>query len=55
MVDYLTGLLMVIGGTFCLVASVGVVRLPDTYRVDPTNGLAGELRVLLGPESVLAS
>lgn len=31
------------------------VRLPDKYRVDPTNGLAGELRVLLGPESVLAS
>ena len=30
-----------------------IVRLPDTYRVDPSNGLAGELRVLLGPESVL--
>ena len=30
MVDYLTGLLMVIGSIFCLVASVGVVRLPDT-------------------------
>ena len=32
-----------------------IVRLPDTYRVDATNGLAGELRVLLGPEAVLAS
>ncbi len=30
-----------------------VVRLPDAYRVDPSNGLAGELRVLLGPEAVL--
>lgn len=29
MVDYLAGLLMVIGGIFCLVASVGIVRLPD--------------------------
>jgi multicomponent Na+:H+ antiporter subunit G len=29
MVDYLTGLLMVIGSIFCLVASVGIVRLPD--------------------------
>ena len=30
MVDYLTGLLMVFGSIFCLVASVGIVRLPDT-------------------------
>ncbi len=30
-----------------------VVRLPNAYRVDPANGLAGELRVLLGPEAVL--
>ena len=29
MIDFLTGLLMLIGGIFCLVASVGVVRLPD--------------------------
>ena len=29
MVDYLTGLLVIIGGIFCLVAAVGVVRLPD--------------------------
>ena len=29
MVDYLAGLLMLIGGIFCLVASVGIVRLPD--------------------------
>ena len=29
MVDYLTGLLMVSGSIFCLVASVGIVRLPD--------------------------
>ena len=30
------------------------VQLPDGFRVDPSNGLAGELRVLLGPEAVLA-
>ena len=29
MVDYLTGLLMLFGSIFCLVASVGIVRLPD--------------------------
>lgn len=29
MVDFLTGLLMLMGAVFCLVASVGVVRLPD--------------------------
>ena len=29
MIEYLTGLLMLIGGIFCLVASVGIVRLPD--------------------------
>ena len=29
------------------------VQLPDEYRVDAANGLAGELRVLLGPDSIL--
>lgn len=29
MVDYLTGILMLMGGIFCLLASVGIVRLPD--------------------------
>ena len=29
MVDYLTGLLMILGSTFCLLAAVGLVRLPD--------------------------
>jgi len=29
MVDYLAGLFMLIGGIFCLAASVGIVRLPD--------------------------
>ena len=29
MVDYLTGLLMLLGSIFCLLASVGIVRLPD--------------------------
>jgi multicomponent Na+:H+ antiporter subunit G len=27
--DYITGVLMLIGGIFCLVAALGVVRLPD--------------------------
>ena len=30
-----------------------VVRLPDEFRVDPSNGLAGELRALLGSESII--
>jgi len=30
-----------------------VVRLPDQFRVDPSNGLAGELRVLLGPDAII--
>jgi DNA polymerase-3 subunit alpha len=30
-----------------------VLRLPDTFRVNPSNGLAGELRVLLGPDAVV--
>jgi len=30
-----------------------VVRLPDEFRVDPSNGLAGELRVLLGPDAII--
>ncbi|MGD8366553.1 MAG: monovalent cation/H(+) antiporter subunit G [Desulfobacterales bacterium] len=29
MIDYLAGALMVIGSVFCLVAAVGVLRLPD--------------------------
>jgi len=32
-----------------------VVRLPDNFRVEAENGLAGELRVLLGPDAVLSS
>jgi len=29
MADYVAGLFMLLGGLFCLVASVGIVRLPD--------------------------
>ena len=29
MTDYLTGTLMLIGSIFCLVAALGIVRLPD--------------------------
>jgi len=30
MIDYLTGMLLLIGSIFCLVAALGLVRLPDT-------------------------
>ncbi|MGH9186289.1 MAG: DNA polymerase III subunit alpha, partial [Acidimicrobiales bacterium] len=30
-----------------------VLRLPDGFSVDQTNGLVGELRVLLGPDAIL--
>lgn len=30
MIEYLTGILMVLGSLFCLVAALGVIRLPDT-------------------------
>jgi multicomponent Na+:H+ antiporter subunit G len=29
MIEYLTGVLMVTGSIFCLVAALGIVRLPD--------------------------
>lgn len=29
MIDYLTGVLMLTGSIFCLVAALGIVRLPD--------------------------
>ncbi|HEY8525922.1 MAG TPA: DNA polymerase III subunit alpha [Acidimicrobiales bacterium] len=32
-----------------------VLRLPDQWKVDTSNGLLGHLRVLLGPSSILAS
>jgi DNA polymerase-3 subunit alpha len=31
-----------------------VVRLPDQFSVDASNGLAGELRVLLGPDVLVS-
>ena len=31
-----------------------VLRLPDQFCVDATNGLAGELRVLLGPDALVS-
>lgn len=30
MTDYLTGMILLIGSIFCLVAALGLVRLPDT-------------------------
>lgn len=36
-----------------LTESGGVLRLPDEFLVDTTSGLVGELRVLLGSDSVL--
>jgi DNA polymerase-3 subunit alpha len=31
-----------------------VLRLPDEFCVDATNGLVGELRVLLGPDALVS-
>jgi DNA polymerase-3 subunit alpha len=31
-----------------------VLRLPDQFCVDATNGLVGELRVLLGPDALVS-
>ena len=31
-----------------------VLRLPDEFNVDASNGLVGELRVLLGPDAIAA-
>jgi multicomponent Na+:H+ antiporter subunit G len=30
MIEYLTGIILLIGSIFCLVAALGLVRLPDT-------------------------
>ncbi len=30
MIEYLTGILMMLGSLFCLVAALGMIRLPDT-------------------------
>jgi DNA polymerase-3 subunit alpha len=30
-----------------------VLRLSDEFAVDPSNGLVGELRVLLGPDALV--
>jgi hypothetical protein len=29
------------------------VRLPEEYAVDDANGIVAELRILLGPDSIL--
>jgi DNA polymerase-3 subunit alpha len=31
-----------------------VLRLPDEFCVDTSNGLVGELRVLLGPDALVS-
>jgi DNA polymerase-3 subunit alpha len=38
---------------FLHVGPRNVLKLPDRYCVDATNGFAGEVRVLLGPDSLL--
>ncbi|MFN2356659.1 MAG: cation:proton antiporter, partial [Desulfotignum sp.] len=30
MIEYLTGIVLVSGSLFCLVAALGVIRMPDT-------------------------
>jgi len=39
---------------FLHVGDTQVLRLPEQYRVDASNGLVAELRVLFGPEAIVA-
>lgn len=55
MTEYLTGLLMLVGSGFCLVAALGVVRLPDTLTRMHAATKAGTLGagLLAGAEALL--
>lgn len=41
--DYLAGVLLVIGATFALIASIGILRLPDVYSRMHAASKAGTL------------
>ena len=57
MTDYVTGVLMLIGSGLCLVAAVGIVRLPDTLTRMHAATKAGTLGagLLIGAEALLYS
>lgn len=57
MTDYVTGLLMLIGSGLCLVAAVGIVRLPDTLTRMHAATKAGTLGagLLIGAEALFYS
>jgi multicomponent Na+:H+ antiporter subunit G len=57
MIDVWTGLLMLIGSGFCLVAAVGIVRLPDTLTRMHAATKAGTLGagLLIGAEALFYS
>lgn len=54
MTEYLTGLLMLIGSGFCLVAALGIARLPDTLTRMHAATKAGTLGagLLIGAEAL---
>jgi multicomponent Na+:H+ antiporter subunit G len=55
MIDYMTGALMLIGSIFCLVAALGIVRLPDVLTRMHAATKAGTLGtgLLIMAEAVL--
>jgi multicomponent Na+:H+ antiporter subunit G len=50
MIEYLTGIVLVLGSLFCLVAALGVIRMPDTltrmHAVTKAGSLGAGLVVL---------
>lgn len=43
MIDIIAGVLLLVGGAFCLVAAIGLVRLPDVYTRMHAASKAGTL------------
>jgi DNA polymerase-3 subunit alpha len=57
LIDQLKGLLSEHPGESQVFLHIGdqqILRLPDQFCVDATNGLVGELRVLLGPDALVS-
>ncbi|MGB0964579.1 MAG: monovalent cation/H(+) antiporter subunit G [Litorivicinus sp.] len=54
MIDFLAGLILLAGGAFCLIAALGVVRMPDVYIRMHASTKAGTLGVgLIGVATAL--
>lgn len=47
MIDVITAILLVLGGSFCLIAAVGVIRLNDVYARMHASTKAGTLGLAL--------